>query len=476
MYIYIPEIMGDNFQKYLKYKNKYLHMKKQLGGSLAFHPTNNKLLIKKFNVDNGLLSLETKKDYDSKFIFTKEEISGLQFYSEFILPFYEKDKKYIGDTGNIKLLGSGGFGIILRTDDIVIKVLNTRCFYNEPEHEQHHKILQELRNSIIVAKLPYSEHICYTSTIVSSNDIINDEIKKLAIENTQFGKLSVHNITQSQKFDIDALSKSMHNVLSDDDIKKQLIPDTLTFTTAPMGIFGADSDSIYSNFSRSPTFNKITYLFRMTFDSLLGLNVLHSSGYVHCDIKPPNIILGHDGNFKLIDIGSMVKCDSICYPKFGYSPTFVKNSEFEVGNKFKASIFYDLWCLVLPIIKLLGIIVLDNGDWKYEGKILTYDIFFQNYIDMYAKIKDANVKLNITQETSDVTPTFNNLIQLLVQTYHAERNFNNGTQVHVQTSNGKLPAASRIEFENLSISFMKEFMERKGIITTKIFNLQSLQQ
>lgn len=466
--------MDNYFKKYLKYKNKYLLAKNHCGGSLAFHPINHKLLRKTIN--DGLLSLTFQGEHDSKYTFTPEEISGLHFYSEFILPFYKKENTYIGDTSSIELLASGGFGIILRLEDIVIKILNTRCFSNDSLHEQHYKILQELRNSIIVAKLPHSDYICYTSTIVSSNNDINDKIKQLSTENIQLGKLNIHNITtQQQKFDFDALLKSVRNVITEDELSRQLMPDTLVFTTASMGMFGTDAGTIFNIFSRRPTFNKITYLFKMSLDCLLGLNVLHSAGYVHCDIKPPNIILGQDGNFKLIDIGSMVKCDSICFPEFGYSPVFVDNSVFKFENKFRASIFFDLWCLLLSILLSLEIIKFQDNTCTYKNNLFTYDYIFGNYAEILSNIKETTAKLNITPETAGVTPTFNNFIQLLFQSYMAERNFNSETPVFIMTTK-KLPATTRIEFENIAISFLNEFMGKKEIVPTEIFNLKSLPQ
>src|SRR4051812_140029 len=39
----------------------------------------------------------------------------------------------------------------------------------------------------------------------------------------------------------------------------------------------------------------------------LGLEALHQSGYVHCDLKPNNILVGPDGTVKVIDFGQACK-------------------------------------------------------------------------------------------------------------------------------------------------------------------------
>lgn len=42
-----------------------------------------------------------------------------------------------------------------------------------------------------------------------------------------------------------------------------------------------------------------------------GLSALHSMGYVHCDLKPANILRGADGQVKIIDFGQASPIDSI---------------------------------------------------------------------------------------------------------------------------------------------------------------------
>ncbi len=42
-----------------------------------------------------------------------------------------------------------------------------------------------------------------------------------------------------------------------------------------------------------------------------GLDAMHKVGYVHCDIKPNNILIGGDNGVKIIDLGQACKIDTI---------------------------------------------------------------------------------------------------------------------------------------------------------------------
>lgn len=42
-----------------------------------------------------------------------------------------------------------------------------------------------------------------------------------------------------------------------------------------------------------------------------GLEALHAAGYVHCDLKPNNILIGPDGRVKVIDFGQACKAGTI---------------------------------------------------------------------------------------------------------------------------------------------------------------------
>lgn len=55
-------------------------------------------------------------------------------------------------------------------------------------------------------------------------------------------------------------------------------------------------------------------------DVLEGLRFLSSNGFIHCNIKPSNILISQDGNAKITDFALMRKLN---YPQ--KSPAFEAN-------------------------------------------------------------------------------------------------------------------------------------------------------
>ncbi len=51
---------------------------------------------------------------------------------------------------------------------------------------------------------------------------------------------------------------------------------------------------------RSLSLGDVLLVFRMV---AKGLNAMHQAGFVHCDIKPNNILINKDGSIKIIDLG-----------------------------------------------------------------------------------------------------------------------------------------------------------------------------
>ncbi len=70
-----------------------------------------------------------------------------------------------------------------------------------------------------------------------------------------------------------------------------------------------------------PTLSLVDVLlvFRMVAD---GLNTMHQRGYVHCDIKPNNILMSESGSIKIIDLGQSCKIGTT-KPRIQGTPDYI---------------------------------------------------------------------------------------------------------------------------------------------------------
>ncbi len=71
----------------------------------------------------------------------------------------------------------------------------------------------------------------------------------------------------------------------------------------------------------SPSLSLVDVLlvFRMV---ATGLNAMHQKGFVHCDIKPNNILIGANGAIKIIDLGQSCKIGTV-KPRIQGTPDYI---------------------------------------------------------------------------------------------------------------------------------------------------------
>jgi serine/threonine-protein kinase len=71
--------------------------------------------------------------------------------------------------------------------------------------------------------------------------------------------------------------------------------------------------------SKSLSLGDVLLVFRMVAD---GLNAMHHQGYIHCDIKPNNILISEPGSIKIIDLGQGCKVGTI-KPRIQGTPDYI---------------------------------------------------------------------------------------------------------------------------------------------------------
>jgi serine/threonine protein kinase len=70
---------------------------------------------------------------------------------------------------------------------------------------------------------------------------------------------------------------------------------------------------------KSLSLGDVLLVFRMIAD---GLNAMHQQGYIHCDIKPNNILINESGAIRIIDLGQGCKIGTI-KPRIQGTPDYI---------------------------------------------------------------------------------------------------------------------------------------------------------
>lgn len=70
---------------------------------------------------------------------------------------------------------------------------------------------------------------------------------------------------------------------------------------------------------KSLSLGDVLLVFRMVAD---GLNAMHQQGYIHCDIKPNNLLINESGAIKIIDLGQSCKIGTI-KPRIQGTPDYI---------------------------------------------------------------------------------------------------------------------------------------------------------
>jgi serine/threonine-protein kinase len=70
---------------------------------------------------------------------------------------------------------------------------------------------------------------------------------------------------------------------------------------------------------KSLSLGDVLLVFRMV---ATGLNAMHQQGYIHCDIKPNNILINESGAIKIIDLGQGCKIGTI-KPRIQGTPDYI---------------------------------------------------------------------------------------------------------------------------------------------------------
>ena len=92
--------------------------------------------------------------------------------------------------------------------------------------------------------------------------------------------------------------------------------------------------------------------FDMTMMDIFCLvKILHNAGYIHCDLKPTNIMIGKDNTVQLIDFEQCVKIRPS--EKAHGGTQFYRSSDFGIGKYRKSTVRVDYFAIGIIAIELI---------------------------------------------------------------------------------------------------------------------------
>jgi len=285
-----------------------------------------------------------------------KEINGVLFYSKFVFPFIRKEKngEILGEdsVSNLKVLNSGGYGIALKCENILMKVF---------KYENEQKcIVKELKNIYQVyydndkrVKIP--RQINAFIGVITNEQGLMSSVKQL--KNKVSDEFSVYTSMYENRFSKREMTSSISKTSVPESVTKRYKEYEKTEITAIiLECEEYESIDYVKKFVNKRNIN--TFLFDFINDMYAALVFLHNERHIiHNDIKYENIVASFDQKlgryvFKLIDFGLSRKVSSLeevfQHKRPTGTPLLFKGTIFAHHRSF----LYDWHCLFITIFDL----------------------------------------------------------------------------------------------------------------------------
>jgi serine/threonine protein kinase len=410
----------DYKKKYLKYKNKYENLK---GGVLVFDTKQFKEKIDgKENIINKHRLLKTKMvdenltyeniDMDSN-SFTGEQRRSIETMTNFFFPNIDYDGKKLnyGFIKDVMTIGAGAFGVTIAEKDILIKI-----FKKDQFSIKEIQSLEDLFNNPDPALSPPESLNRYYGFISGKNvqDLV--DLDKIKDENINL----IGNVFNNPlfKFNKDQFYKKIKGLGNNDleDFMKDELSNDLIFAFFEKA--DGDLNYFYKNvLPRLEEKDKVIIASQLFAQIKEGFDYLHKKRYfAHYDIKAANMVykeLPGKIKFQIIDFGGLTKIDENGDGRITvHTPFYLNGSPYMTMHSY----MYDYYCLMFPVLFILGVNIINPLDMEILSKIL-FDEMLQKkeFIEqIQSMIEKVNIKFRSTLPKPKENPDLNDSYRIII--------------------------------------------------------------
>ena len=359
--------MATNYEKYLKYKKKYVELKKEenviRGGAIKFitrtiNGVNWHAFVKEINGRSEIL-----RGFSNSF--NDLQRATIESFVNYVLPNITInnqpfDIRYISD---VIAIGAGSYGVTISRGSLLIKI-----FKIDSNQESINTIINEFTQTLKIYYATNGRRLTVPNSINQFYGFISGNNKLCIALDALLDKNEI-----AQKF----MAQTQMCLRLDDqcsiDVEsicqlQQYFQRQTQKTCTPLGdniafMLMEKADDSFTNFKH--TFRKSNddlklssvhnFIINMrdALEYIHGSNTIPGGPYVHNDIKPDNIVFSMNGKndviFQLIDFGLMITPQ----PRFNTgTPRYCMSTRYSAN----VSIEYDWHCVVCSLLEIIDMI------------------------------------------------------------------------------------------------------------------------